>query len=305
MKSNNSNSIEANPYPKEFTKVINTKNYNNENIEIKNNIILCFFSKLNINIILISYLLNKLDIRLKFTFINIPLFTIYKLEFLRLITNFFICESFYELISGIFMISTIINFFEYKEGTILFFCKLFFNLFCSQIILLVIYYILSLFYPIMLIYRINSREFLCISFLVKHLLLTDSKKISNPLLGELNDRFILILFLLFYFFLNHEYRIDILLSLIYGFIMCKYEHFFDLQFVSQKSIEYIELSDFGAVLKYFDSFIPIEKAKNNTKPNSLTNLNFQNIRKNVVIDLNDESLELKEANDIEERDFNI
>lgn len=51
-----------------------------------------------------------------------------------------------------------------------------------------------------LVYRINSREFLCISYLVKHLLTTNTKKIINPFLGELNDRFIIVIFLLMYFF---------------------------------------------------------------------------------------------------------
>ena len=92
------------------------------------------------------------------------------------------------------MISTIINNYENKEGTVLFFFKFCFNSFIAQIILLFFYYIFSFINPLMMIHRINSREFLCASYLVKHLLTTDNKKISNPYLGELNDRFVLFFF---------------------------------------------------------------------------------------------------------------
>lgn len=140
MKSNNSDSIEVNPSPHDYKTPINNKGLNTHSSESKSNIKHCLFSRLIIHILIFSYFFGKLNFNSKFIFSNIPLFTIYKLEIHRLITNLFICESLYELIISIIMISTIINNFESKEGTILFFFKFFYNLIISQIFLLIIYY---------------------------------------------------------------------------------------------------------------------------------------------------------------------
>ena len=305
MKSNNSDSIEVNPSPQDYKTPINNKGLISNSQESKLNIKHCLFSRLIIHILIFSYVFGKLNINSKFIFSNIPLFTIYKLEIHRLITNLFICESLYELIISIIMVSTIINNFENKEGTILFFFKFFYNLIISQILLLIIYYLFSLVNPMSLVYRINSRELLCISYLVKHLLTTNTKKIPNPFFGELNDRFIIVIFLLMYFFLNYEYRIDIILCLYYGFIMCKYNEIFDMKFFPQKYINAIELSDFGKILKISDYYVSAKNSENNIGKNTLNNLNFNKYLTIKNIDLYDERMGLKAANDFENCDFMI
>ena len=200
------------------------------------------------------------------------------------------------------MVSTIINNFENKEGTILFFFKFCYNSVISQILLLFIYFILSFINSITLVYRINSREFLCCAYLVKHLLTTNSKKISNPYFGELNDRLVIVLFLLLYLFLNNEYRIDNIFCLYYGFLVCKYNKFFELEFISSKHITNIEFSDIGKILKISDYFVSIQNVflKINNNKNK-----FNNYIHNGNIDINDERLGLKAANDFEDRDFFI
>ena len=216
--------------------------------------------------------------------------------------NPFLCESLYELIESIIMVSTIINNYENKEGTILFFFKFFYNSIISQILLLLIYYLFSLIKPIVLVYRINSREFLCCAYLVKHLLTTDNKKILNPYLGELNDRFVFILFLLIYLFLNKEYRIDNFICLYYGFLICKYNKFFELEFISSKQIIYIELSDIGKILKIPENFVSIQNISIKINHNSN---NFDNFMKKENININEERIGLKAANEFEDRDFII
>jgi len=305
MKSNNSDSIEVNPSPHDYKTPINNKGLNTHSSESNSNIKHCLFSRIIIHILIFSYFFGKLNFRSKFIFSNIPLFTIYKLEIHRLITNLFICESLYELIISIIMISTIINNFESKEGTILFFFKFFYNLIISQIFLLIIYYFLSFINPMSLVYRINSRELLCISYLVKHLLTTNTKKIINPFLGELNDRFIIVIFLLMYFFLNYEYRIDIIFCLYYGFIMCKYNNIFDIKFFPQKYINAIEMSYLGKILKISDYYISAKNTENNIGKNTLNNLNFNKYLSKKNVDLNDERMGLKAANDLENCDFMI
>ena len=156
-----------------------------------------------------------------------------------------------------------------------------------------------------MIYRINSREFLCTVYLVKHLLTTDVKKITNPYFGELNDRFVVVLFLLIYLFLNKEYRIENLLCLFYGFFICKYNKFFELEFLSSKCITNIELSDIGKILKLSDYFVSVQNAyiKINNNNNSTNNLN--RAAKNRIFDINDERMGLKAANELENVDFFI
>jgi len=305
MKSNNSDSIEVNPSPHDYKTPINNKGLDTNSSESKSNIKYCLFSRLIIHILIFSYVFGKLNFNSKFIFSNIPLFTIYKLEIHRLITNLFTCESLYELIISIIMISTVINTFESKEGTILFFFKFFYNLIISQIFLLIIYYFFSFINPMYLVYRLNSRELLCISYLVKHLLTTNTKKIYNPFFGELNDRFVIVIFLLIDFFLNYEYRIDIIFCLYYGFIMCKYNSFFDMKFFPPKYISAIELSDFGKILKISDYYVSVKNSENNIGKNTLNNLNFNKYLHKNNFDLNDERIGLKAANDLENCDFMI
>ena len=100
-----------------LSKTVKHKDISKE--ESKININHGLFSRLIIHFLFFSYLLSKINFNFKFIFTNIPLFTLYKIEFFRLITNPFICETFYELITSIIMVSTIINNFENKEGTIL------------------------------------------------------------------------------------------------------------------------------------------------------------------------------------------
>ena len=299
MKSVNSDSIEVNPSPQDFKTPINNKILIDNNNDSKININHGLFSRLYIHFLIFSYLISKINFNFKFIFSNIPLFTIYKFEFYRLLINPFICESFYELIVSIIMISTIINNYENKEGTLLLFFKFCYNSIISQIILLIIYCIGSIINPITLVYRINSREFLCTAYFVKHLLMTDTKKISNPYLGELNDRFVIVLFLFLYLFLNKEYRIDNILCLYYGFLICKYNKFFELEFISNKHITYIELSDLGKILKISENFVSIQNVfiKINNKPIIYM--------KNGIIDINDERIGLKAANEFEDKVFLI
>ena len=303
MKSVNSDSIESNPSPQDFKTPINNKIITDTEQDSKIYINHGLFSRLIIHFLFFSYLISKINFNFIFIFSNIPLFTIYKLEIHRLLINPFICESLYELITSVFMVSTIINNYENKEGTILFFFKFCYNSFIAQFILLFLYYIFSFIKPIMMIYRINLREFLCTAYLVKHLLTTDTKKILNPYLGELNDRFAIVLFLLIYLFLNKEYRIDNMLCLFYGFFMCKYNKFFELELLSSKYITNIELSDIGKILKLSDYFVSIQNTYIKINNNSTITLN--GAAKNENIDINDERMGLKAANELENVDFLI
>ena len=305
MKSYNNDSIEVNPSQIDFKKQIDSKPLNINSEESNSGIKHGFLSRLVIHILCFSYISSKINFNFQYIFGCIPLFIFNKLEIYRLITNFFVCQSLYELITGIIMISTVINNFEKKEGTLLFGFKLFYNLIISQIMLLLMFYLLSCIFPIVYIYRINSREFLCTAYLVKHLLTTETKKIINPFLGELNDRFIIVLFLLLYFFLKHEYRIENLFCLYYGFILCKYNNFFEPSFLSVKFINYIESSELGKILKISKYFISIKNSESKNNKSPLDAINLENYLNKNRIDFNEETIGLKDANNYENGDFMI
>lgn len=305
MKSYNNNSIEVNLSTIDFKKQTNNKSLSLNSEESNSGINHGFLSRFMIHILFFSYISSKINFNFHYIFSCIPLFVFNYLEIYRLITNFFVCDSLYELITGIIMISTIINNFEKKEGTILFGIKFFFNLIISEIMLLFIFYLFSNIYPIVYIYRINSREFLCTAYLVKHLLTTETKKIYNPFLGELNDRFVIVLFLLLYFFLNHEYRFENFFCLYYGFIICKYKNFFEFPIISLKFINYIESSEIGKILKISKYFISIQNSENKNNKNAMNNLNLENYLNKNRNYFNEETIGLKDANNFENGDFMI
>ena len=99
--------------------------------------------------------------------------------------------------------------------------------------------------------------------------------------------------------------IDLLLSC---FFLCiyfwiwniEYNQVFELEFISDKQIKYIEFSDIGKILKISDNFVSIQ--------NNLTTINTNNYNndiKNRNIDINDEKTGLKFANEFEDKDFFI
>ena len=109
MKSVNSNSIESNPSPQDFKIPISNKIITDTEQDSKIYINHGLFSRLIIHFLFFSYLISKINFNFIFIFSNIPLFTIYKFEIYRILINPFICESLYELIASIFLVSTIIN----------------------------------------------------------------------------------------------------------------------------------------------------------------------------------------------------
>ena len=297
MKQNNPNSIEVNESPKNYNSESPPKPKNKSNLlKLKQGLL----SRSLIFILIFCYLSNKLQKNFNLIFGNIPLFTFYKFEIYRSITDSFICNSFSELIIGILMISSVVNNFENKEGTILFFLQYIFNLFISQLFLVIFYLIIQKLNPIFISYRLHSREFICCSFLVKHLLTTNNKKIGCLLCGEINDRFLIVFFLLMYFFINEEYRIENIFCLYYGFLMCKYKNFFNLESLTQnKIINIIEMSEFGKIFKIFECFISFQKSHLVGK-NSNSNL-FSNIKNNDI----DENIKMKSNYDYEHKEFNV
>ena len=133
---------------------------------------------------------------------------------------------------------------------------------------------------------------------------TDSKTIPIPYFGVLNDRFVIVLFLLIYLFLNKEYRIENVICLFYGFFICKYNKFFELEFLSNKYITNIELSDIGKILKLSDYFVSAQNSYMKINNNN-SNITLNGAANSGIFDVNDERMGLKAANELENVDFLI
>ena len=88
--------------------------------------------------------------------------------------------------------------------------------------------------------------------------------------------------------------------------MCKYKKIFGLEFFPQKYINFIELSDFGKILKISENYISTKKAENNIGTNNFNNLKINNKYLNKKdINFNDEKMGLKFAKDFENSDLMI
>ena len=74
-----------------------------------------------------------------------------------------------------------------------------------------------------------------------------------------------------------------------------------MEFLTSKQIDYIELSDIGKILKISDNFVSIQNIY--IQLNNKINSNVY--PKNEIIDINDERIGLKDANELENIDFLI
>ena len=86
--------------------------------------------------------------------------------------------------------------------------------------------------------------------------------------------------------------------------MCKYNTIFELEFLSNKYITNIELSDIGKILKLSDYFVSIQNTYIKINNNSTNILNGAPKNQNII-DINDEKIGLKTANELENVDFLI
>ena len=214
------------------------------------------FSRGIIFMLIYCYLNSFMNKNYILIFGNIPMFTFYYFEIFRLITGFFITENLFELIFYLFIIFTIFNYWENIEGTFKFTILIIMNLIIVQIVIGFLYILLSVLFPILKSYQIKSLPFLGIAFLVKHLLLTNTKKIYVFPGKEFNDRFLVIIYFFWFLFLNgREFKIELIISFYYGFLMCKYPKMYTLQSLTNETVSMIENSSNMKFISNIDSYI--------------------------------------------------
>jgi hypothetical protein len=276
------------------------------------------FSRGIIFMLIYCYLNSFMNKNYILIFGNIPMFTFYYFEIFRLITGFFITENLFELIFYLFIIFTIFNYWENIEGTFKFTILIIMNLIIVQIVIGFLYIFLSVLFPILKSYQIKSLPFLGIAFLVKHLLLTNTKKIYVFPGKEFNDRFLVIIYFFWFLFLNgREFKIELIISFYYGFLMCKYPKMYTLQSLTNETVSMIENSSNMKFISNIDSYIiksldilhtpniPLQndemmklnnKINNNKSEEEINNLIEKNLDDNLQINIDITNSENKNSN---------
>ena len=276
------------------------------------------FSRGIIFMLIYCYLNSFMNKNYILIFGNIPMFTFYYFEIFRLITGFFITENLFELIFYLFIIFTIFNYWENIEGTFKFTILIIMNLIIVQIVIGFLYILLSVLFPILKSYQIKSLPFLGIAFLVKHLLLTNTKKIYVFPGKEFNDRFLVIIYFFWFLFLNgREFKIELIISFYYAFLMCKYPKMYTLQSLTNETVSMIENSSNMKFISNIDSYIiksldilhtpniPLQndemmklnnKINNNKSEEEINNLIEKNLDDNLQINIDITNSENKNSN---------
>lgn len=234
-----------------------------------------------------------------YIFSNIPLFTVLQLELWRIFTGFLTSCSLYEYLFNLFITFTIFNHWENKEGTIKHSGILFGNLLIFQTSMLILYLILFWFFPIILSFSIKSLPALGIAFLVKHLLLTDSKTIIVYPNIVINDRLLIASFLIGFIILcGFEFRIELIVSLYYGFLMCKYYKFYEIQMINEHIINSFENNDKYKALFSLDGWILYDERYSLESKEASSNVNINININNDNDNDNDNTKELHQDNTI-------
>ena len=208
--------------------MINTPNNININISSNNNHIrFGLFSK-SIAIITSSlFLLSFLNKNFLIIYSNIAYFTVSWGEIWRLIIGPFIPESIFAMILDLVSILTILNFSENTKGSLKFSILFSSHLIIFQLTSIVLNYSLSYIYPIMQIYMIKSLSPLCLSFVIQNIIFSDFKHLNLIKNSDINNRFLFLIILISLIILNlHEFKFEIILSIVYVLFICKYKDLF-------------------------------------------------------------------------------
>ena len=244
-------------------------------------------------LITICYIGTYITPTLSLVYSNIPIFTFLKFELYRLITGLLISESLFEYAFNIFIIITIFNYWENKEGTSKFFIKISINMLIIQISMLILYLLLCYFFPIVLSFKIKIVPSLGIAFLVKHMLLTSTKNIAVYRGQVINDRLLIVIYLICFLIMNgKEFKVELWLSFYYGFLMCKFPKIYDVELISEETILHFEKNENYLFVVGIDSWIPIDESY--IKKSGVNISDIEDI-KEIALDREDNKIEIMDT----------
>ena len=261
---------------------------------IKGKLKVGFSSRLLLSLLSICYFGSFINVNLSLVYSNIPMFTFLKFEVYRLITSLFMSDCLYEYLFNLFVVLTIFNFWENKDGTSKFIIKFVINLLIVQIAMLILYLLLYYFFPIIISYKIKILPSLGIAFLVKHLLLTNTKNVLLYTGKKINDRLLIVLFIVGFLIMNgREFKIEMWISFYYGFLMCKFPKIYDVEMINEESVLHFEKNENYRFIVNLDSWIPIDE--NYIKKSNVSNIpsNIEN-SKDIVLDNEENKIEIED-----------
>jgi len=181
------------------------------------------FSKLLIIILSLFYLSTYINRNFNLIYANIPLFSIYQFEIYRIITGIFISENNFDFILNCISVITIINYYENKEGTIKTAINLISNAVVFEIFIMILSFILYYILPIVISFTIKPMICLFISYLTKHILLTDDNILNIYPNIKFNNRFfILSIFISNIIYNLPQFKFEYCFALYFGFLICKF-----------------------------------------------------------------------------------
>ena len=206
--------------------MINSQGNLNLCVSSSNHIRMGFLSKSILILTTSLYLLSFLNKNFILIYSNIPFFTLNWLEIWRIIIGPFLPENVFDMILSVITILTIFNFIENTKGTLKFSIMLFGHLLFFQSISILFNYSISYFFPVMKMNIIKSLNPLGLSFLIQNIIFSNFKHLNLIRNNEVNNRFLFLFIVIYMIIFNFKDKVDIILSIIYGLIICKYKDLF-------------------------------------------------------------------------------
>jgi len=230
--------------------MINSQGNLNLNIFSNNHIRLGVLSKFILIITISLFLLSFLNKNFILIYSNIPFFIVSWGEIWRLLIGPFIPDNIFALILDIVTVLTIINYYENTKGSLKFTILFFSHLMLFQILAIILIYALSYIYSNIQIYLIKSLSPLGLSFVIQNIILSDFKHLNLIRNSDINNRFLFLLILISMIFINtHEFKFEIILSIIYGLFLCKNR---DLFLFKDETLLFIEKHENFKILTNLD-----------------------------------------------------
>jgi membrane associated rhomboid family serine protease len=211
-----------------------------------------------ITFVTLFFLLSHLNKNFTLIYANITLFTFNSLEIYRLLTSIFICENIFDYFFNIFVTLTILNFTENKEGTSKTTIRFILYTLLFQLLTNFFAFIIYFIHPVVLSNIIKPLPAISLTFIVRNILLTESRHIQVYKGIEFNNRWLMIFTLVLFLIGNfNEFKFEALIAIVYGFLVCKFRNYFDY-FIVDENIQLFEKSENYKSLVTLDGFITLD-----------------------------------------------
>jgi membrane associated rhomboid family serine protease len=205
------------------------------------------------------YLVSFANKNFNYVYGQIPLFTVQWSEVYRLITGIFTSYNLIDYLLNISVVLLFVNSHENQEGTLKTFIKFFLSAIFIQAFTILIYCSIHILFPYVLSFTVKPALATGISFLTKHILLTEDKTFLFYPNCIANNRWLVVIYLLFGVLFNYsEVKFEVFFALYYGFLMCKFPKYFDYS-PNEEAILHFEKNENYKFLFNFESWILIEE----------------------------------------------